>query len=197
MESKTILAMYSGGLDSLGMIYHMLTDAAYQAYDLHIHHVHNRNIENRDRAEAVVVEQALAELRRLGFEFEYSTSAIAAPTYNQQFLYDSDTMNFFAGYICSVNPAITKVAMGMNATDSNHALEERRHRANNILGAFTSVEKIYPVLNLTKREIYDSLPESLRDKFWSCRTPIYNETTIDACGRCKSCLQIARAGIED
>ena len=197
MEQQTILAMYSGGLDSLGMIYQLLTDPAYQAYSLHIHHVHNRNIENRHRAEAIMVQQALAELSRLGFGFEYSESEIASQPYDQQFMYDSDTMSFMAGYVCSANPGITKVALGMNATDSNHALEHRRQRANAILSAFSTAEKIYPVLYMSKREIYDSLPETLRDLFWSCRRPIYTEQGVESCGQCKPCHQLAKYGIGD
>ena len=189
--------MYSGGLDSLGMIYQLLTSAEYKYHRLHIHHVHNRNIEHRNRAEAIMVQQALAELTRLGFEYQYSESEIASQSYNEYFMYDSDSINFFAGYICSANPDVVKVAMGMNATDSNHALEERRKRANAILSAFTPVEKIYPVLNMTKREIYASLPESLRNKFWSCRRPIYTDSGVESCGECKACEQLAEAGIKD
>lgn len=197
MESKTILAMYSGGLDSLGMIYQLLTSPEYQGYSLHIHHVHNKNIENRFKAEAIVVRQALDELVRMGFRFKYSESEIGSQPYNQMFMYDSDLVSFFAGYICSANPDIVKVAIGMNATDSNHSLEERRKRADTILTAFTEVKKIYPVLNMSKHEIYNSLPESLRNYFWSCRTPVYNETSIDACGKCRSCLQLEESGIKE
>ena len=189
--------MYSGGLDSLGMIYQLLSADEYKDYRLHIHHVHNRNIENRHLAEAIVVAQALAELKRQGFMFQYSESEIASQPYNEQFMYDSDSINFFAGYICSTNPDIIKVAIGMNVTDSNLALEDRRIRANQILAAFTPVEKIYPVLNMTKREIYDSLPEFLKDKFWSCRRPVYIDSGMESCGQCKSCKQIAEAGIKD
>jgi len=196
MEQQVILAMYSGGLDSLGMIYKLLTDPEYKDYGLHIHHVHNRNVENRDRAEAIAVELALKELRRLGFSFVYSESEIASHPYGRNFLYDSDTMNFFAGYICLANPNIAKVAMGMQANDGNHSLEERRKRADKILRAFTPVEKIYPVLNMTKREIYDSLPESVRDMFWSCRKPIYSEKSIAPCGRCDTCVKLKEQGIK-
>jgi 7-cyano-7-deazaguanine synthase in queuosine biosynthesis len=195
MEQPVILAMYSGGLDSLGMIYKLLTDPEYKDYGLHIHHVHNRNVENRDRAEAIAVELALKELRRLGFSFVYSESEIASHPYGRNFLYDSDTMNFFAGYICLANPNIAKVAMGMQANDGNHSLEERRKRADKILRAFTPVEKIYPVLNMTKREIYDSLPESVRDMFWSCRKPVYAEKNIAPCGRCDTCVKLKEQGI--
>ena len=187
--------MYSGGLDSLGMIYKLLTDLEYKDYQLHIHHVHVRNVEHRDRAEAIVVERVLKELEHMGFSFVYSESEIASQPYNEQYMFDTDSINFFAGYICSVNPRIKKVAMGMQANDANQRLEERRIRANAILAAFTPVEKIYPVLDMTKREIYDSLPESLRDMFWSCRRPVYSEKNIAPCLKCDTCVKLREQGI--
>ncbi len=195
MEQPTILAMYSGGLDSLGMTYKLLTDPEYKDYKLHIHHVHNRNVENRDRAEGIVVPMVLKELERLGFDFVYSASEISSQPYGMNFLYDSDTINFFAGYICSANPDIVNVAMGMQANDGNHALEERRKRADKILAAFTPVEKIYPVLTMSKREIYDSLPDTLKNMFWSCRRPIYKEKSIAPCLKCDTCVKLREQSI--
>ena len=192
---QIILAMYSGGLDSLGMVYKLLTEDAYKDYSIHIHHIHNRNIENRDRAEGIVVPLVVKELERLGFKFNYSESQIASQPYNGKFMYDSDTINFFAGYICSVNPGIVKVAMGMQANDGNHALEERRKRADRILAAFTDVTKIYPVLDMTKREIQDSLPVTLKKMFWSCRHPVYTEKNIAPCGKCDTCHKLREQGI--
>lgn len=191
----TILAMYSGGLDSLGMVYKLLTDPEYKEYNLHIHHVHNKNIEKRHKAEAIAVNLALKELKRLGFDFVYSESEIGIQAFGRNFLYDSDTMNFFAGYVASVNPDIQKIALGMNANDSNHSLEERRKRANAILAAFTPVEKIFPMLNMSKKEIHDSMPESLRNLFWSCRTPVHNGNSITPCGKCDTCLKLKEQGI--
>jgi 7-cyano-7-deazaguanine synthase in queuosine biosynthesis len=186
----TILAMYSGGLDSLGMVYKLLTEDAYKDYDIHIHHVHNKNIENRWRAESIAVELATKELKRLGFTFAYSESEIGTQPFGKNFLFDTDTMNFFAGYVCSVNPDIQKVAMGMQANDANQSLEDRRVRANKILEAFTPVEKIFPVMTMSKREIYDMLPESLRNLFWSCRRPIYSEKNIAPCLKCDTCVKL-------
>ena len=196
MEQKpTILAMYSGGLDSLGMVYKLLTEEAYKDYDIHIHHVHNKNVENRHKAEAIAVDIALKELKELGFKFAYSESEIGTVPFGRHFLYDTDSMNFFAGYVCSVNPDIKKVAMGMQANDANLALEERRVRANKILQAFTTAEKIFPVVDMTKREIYDMLPETLRDKFWSCRHPVYSEKNIAPCGKCDTCVKLREQDI--
>jgi len=191
----TILAMYSGGLDSLGMIYKLLTEPEYADYDLHVHHVHNSNVEDRDRAESVVVPLALTELERLGFSFLYSESQISSQSYNNRFMYDTDSINFFAGYICSVNPNIVNVAMGMQANDYNISLEDRRKRADAILAAFTSVSKIYPVLDMTKHKIYDMLPTSLHNMFWSCRRPVYTEKNIAPCGTCDTCVNLKEQGI--
>ena len=187
--------MYSGGLDSLGMLYKILTDPEYKDYDLHVHHIHNSNVEERDNAEEIAVNLALEELERLGYSFLYSESHIASQAYNNKFLYDTDSINFFAGYICSVNPNIVKVAMGMQANDYNLSLEDRRKRADAILAAFTDVKKIYPVLDMTKREIYDSLPETLRNMFWSCRRPVYTEKNIAPCGKCDTCVKLQEQGI--
>ena len=187
--------MYSGGLDSLGMVYKLLTDPAYKDYKVHIHHIHNKNVERRDRAEALVVELVLKELKRLGFEFAYSESEIASQPYNGQFMFDSDTINFFAGYICSVNPNIVNVALGMQANDANQSLEDRRKRADKILAAFTDVKKIYPVMDMSKREIHDTLPTTLKRMFWSCRRPVYTEKNIAPCGKCDTCVKLKEQGI--
>jgi len=196
MEQRpTILAMYSGGLDSLGMVYKLLTEEAYKDYAVHVHHVHNKNAENRWRAEQIAVDIATKELKNLGFKFAYSESEIGTLPFGDKFMFDTDSMNFFAGYVCSVNPNIVKVAMGMQANDANQRLEERRIRGNKILQAFTTAEKIYPVMNMTKREIYDMLPKSLRDKFWSCRRPQYSEKNIAPCGRCDTCLTLKEQAI--
>lgn len=196
MEQRDkILVMYSGGLDSLGTVWTILTNPLYQYYDLHIHHVHNHNVENRARAEAIAVDLALKEIRRLGYTFEYTESEMRSPHIGTGFLYDTDTMNFFAGFICSNDRHIKKVAMGMTADDANQRLEERRVRANKIFSAFTDAEKIFPVLTVTKKDIYHMLPETLRNLFWSCRTPRYTDTSIEPCGHCRSCRELAAQGI--
>jgi 7-cyano-7-deazaguanine synthase in queuosine biosynthesis len=131
----------------------------------------------------------------LGFTFDYSESEIGTQPYGNKFLFDSDTLNFFAGYICSANPNIVKVALGMQANDYNLSLEDRRKRADKILAAFTDVNKIYPVMTMSKREIYDMLPNTLRNLFWSCRRPVYTEKHIAPCGQCDTCVKLRAQGI--
>jgi hypothetical protein len=152
-------------------------------------------VENRAQAEKIAVDMALKELQRLGFTFDYSESEIGTQPYGGKFLFDSDTLNFFAGYICSANPNIVRVALGMQANDYNLSLEDRRKRADAILAAFTDVKKIFPVMTMTKREIYDSLPETLRNMFWSCRRPVYSEKNIAPCLKCDTCVKLREQAI--
>ncbi len=192
---QTILAMYSGGLDSLGMLYKLLTEDAYKDYNLHIHHIHNVNVENRHHAESVVVNQVKKELANLGFNFIYSESKIITPPFNNRFMVDVDMMNFFAGYVASVNPDIVRVAIGQQASDGARRLEERRIRGQKIFSVFSTAEKIYPVGDMTKRQIYDILPESLRNKFWSCRRPNYEQKIAKPCLGCDTCQALQDQGI--
>jgi 7-cyano-7-deazaguanine synthase in queuosine biosynthesis len=209
-QQKIILAMYSGGLDSLGMIYRLLTDDKYKEYFIHIHHIHIKNVENRDRAEAAQVELALREFTAMGLEYGYSQSEIASPVFvmddgTAMFLFDTDTISFFAGFACSVDANIVHVAIGMNSSerpDTGSAnLLERRRRADALLATFTDATKIYPVADLSKQEIYHMLPVALRDKFWSCRTPSYQydlfamKNVVLECGTCETCKQLKQAGI--
>jgi 7-cyano-7-deazaguanine synthase in queuosine biosynthesis len=195
MENSTILAMYSGGLDSLGMLYKLFTDPEYKDYQIHIHHIHNRNVECRDLAEAIITNTALSEFKKMGFLFEYSESGITTKQYNGKFMFDCDSINFFAGYICSVNPNIVKVATGVNSEDITECLAARRKRADTILATFTSVQKIHPMMNISKLEIYNTLPDNLKDKFWSCRVPIQKNGSISPCGVCHTCQQLKSADI--
>ena len=103
--------------------------------------------------------------------------------------------DLFAGYIASVNPDIKKIAIGMQSTDGSNSLPERRIRAAKILEAFTDAEKIYPVMEMSKREIYDMLPDSLKNVFWSCRRPVYKEKQIIPCGVCETCVKLKEQGI--
>ena len=196
--------MLSGGLDSLGMVYHLLTAPEYAEYFIHIHHIHIKNAENRTDAEAASVKSILRELSIMGLDFGYSESGITSPMYGTSagtaaFMYDIQIVSYFAGFICSVNPEVVHVAIGMNSHETEETgsaqLMERRRRADQLLSVFTPVTKIFPVSHMNKREIYDSLPANLQDKFWSCRHPIYINDRTHACGKCYTCLHLKQSGI--
>ena len=185
----TKLVLLSGGLDSLCMTHLMLKDA--RDNDIHIHHINITNVEGRANAEATAVKSAIEYFQANNYpKFVYTESTIAAPNFGRSFMYDSDAVNFMAGYICSMNPDITEVAIGLNKSDTNGPNTTRIQKANQLLALFTTATKIYPVKDYTKQEMYDLLPGELRTMFWSCRTPKYAENVAIACGHCLTCTQI-------
>ena len=147
------------------------------------------NIENREKAERIAVDSIINYMKNLG-EFSYSESSHQIPSWNANFLWDSDLYNLIAGSICSSLSNIKKVAFGLTRSDSSGTVSDRIIKGSQIFNSFkTKAEKIYPVSSMYKEEIYNMLPEDLRNLTWSCRTPIYKEK-IFRCNKCKSCAEI-------
>lgn len=187
-----ILAMLSGGIDSVAMVYLLLK----QGERLHIHHIEIENEENRAPAETSAVNKVLEYFIGVGLtNFEYTTNKVSSPTINGKFLYDSDTTNFIAGFICNANPKINSVAMGVNKEDMRTIGSGRIDRANQLLQLFSNVEKLYPIKDYGKQELYDMLPKELKDSFWSCRNPVYKDSYAKPCNNCYTCGQMKRLGI--
>lgn len=187
-----ILAMLSGGIDSVAMCYMLLK----QGHKLHIHHIELDNKENRCMVETVSVNKTLDYFRSMGLDnFEYTTNRISSPTINGKFLYDSDSANFIAGFICSSNPKITGVAMGVNKEDLRVTNSPRIQRANDLLKLFADVEKLYPIKDYSKKDLYELLPQELKDVVWSCRTPKYIDGYAKACNDCYTCGQLKLLGL--
>ncbi len=194
----TILVLYSGGIDSVAMLHMLLTAEEYSKYKILVHHTNIHSIENRTLAEASAVYYSLKWFRENRYRpFDSTFSSIAAGVYNNQFLFDSVINRFFAGFIASCTPSITHVAFGVHATDySDPTVEDRIKCGKEVFKAFSNADTLYPLKTLTKKEVYDSLPIGLRDKFWSCRTPKYINNYAVPCKTCKTCTQLAEFGIE-
>lgn len=192
MGLQMILALLSGGIDSVAMTYLLLK----QGERLHIHHVEIENQENRTLAENIAVNKTLDYFRSVGLDnFEYTTNKVSSPTINGKFLYDSDTTNFIAGFICDANPKITQVAMGINKEDMRVIPSPRIKRGNDLLQLFAKVEKLYPIKDYSKKDLYELLPQELKDIVWSCRTPKYEGVYAKPCYQCYTCGQMKFLGL--
>jgi 7-cyano-7-deazaguanine synthase in queuosine biosynthesis len=201
-ESDTLL-MFSGGLDSTGALWTLLKDTKYK---LHLHHLHLINKEQRAAAEHQAVVNILSYISKTHKNIKYSESYHQYPTHSylskisdglvlhENFMFDSDIYNFIAGTICLCLPNIKRVAVGRTKSDDNLDVRQRAIRGNELLKLFApDIEKIYPVEHLIKAEIYNMLPEELRNLTWSCRTPIIiDNNTIQECGKCKTCLELTK-----
>ena len=199
-KKNIILAMYSGGLDSLGMVYKLLTEPEYADYRVHVHHIHITNIENRHKAEAKTVHAALQTLAKRGYDFGYSESSITSPTYQVgenmlAFMYDWDVVRFFAGWISSVNPEICKIAIGRVQEDLGADMQAKVNVGAQIIPLYTDAEVIFPMTSMDKGQVYATLPDWLQDKFWSCRTPVYQDNKITRCHKCKTCQELDKFDI--
>jgi len=198
-----ILCMYSGGLDSAGMLHFLLTKEEYQDYSVHVHHMHLVNPENRAPVEAAVTQVALKHLADSGYrQFSYSESLHKYPAFNKQIIWDADLCAFMAGTICNASPDIRLVALGRTRTDieqAGHDFPARMARAQAIFKAVKAMnpqesEYVFPVAHLAKRELWELMPPELRERTWSCRRPIYDaEKRVHACGRCISCAALGIA----
>lgn len=185
-DDSNILLMFSGGLDSTGALWKLLQD---ESNKIHLHHLRLVNKENRTKAEDIAVQNIIEYINQIR-SVNYSQSYHEYPSYNNAFIWDSDLYNFIAGTICMSLKNIKSVAIGRTKSDTG--IEERAIRGTKIFKLLApNVEKIYPVVHLTKTEVYNILPEELRDMTWSCRRPIYiDENMITECGECKTCLQL-------
>lgn len=202
IEPRTVLVMFSGGLDSLGALHTVLTDEKFADLPVHCHHVNLVNIENRAPAEKVAVRNIRKWYAVNGYRpFTYSESTFQYPCYNSVFLFDNDVTNFAAGNIVSGAKGNVKyVVYGVTKSDiADSNLEKRRVRSTKIFNAFNDLEcpaeKIQPVKHMSKCEIYNFLPEELARLSWSCRTPINPHSNHPMpCGQCHTCEELVGIG---
>lgn len=202
--NQKILAMYSGGLDSAGVLYRLLTDDAYADFEVHVHHMHVVNRENRAPAEGAAVAQTLKLMSGEGYRpYRFTQSLHRYDFMRKDMVWDMDLCAFVAGNICAADTTIKHVAMGRTRTDIESGGEyfgKRMERAQAIFKAVISLDEseasyIFPVVDLTKQEVWDLLPNALREASWSCRRPKYdddrNPTPCSQCATCKERSELA------
>lgn len=187
--------MFSGGLDSTAALWHVLNRPKKYG-DIHVHHIHIQNMENRWRAEAAAVKAVLAYMREnVTTEFTTSESTICTPQFGNKFLFDTEITGYIAGYMTSRDQNINKVVLGATATDFALGASQSAARGNRLLNAFytdgkehAKTLKEYPHVDLDKAAVYKTMPADLALLTWSCRRPRYVDDKPIECGTCKTCL---------
>ena len=203
ITAPTILVMFSGGLDSLGALYKILTLPKYAEYAVHCHHISYINTYNRTLVEGQAVNSIYGYLKENGYRnFTTSESSVQIPTINSKGLVDVLFYYFLAGHFCDSAPTIEKVVIGLTKTDLlrpdavDHELQngqvstEFKYRSFSIFKSFASLRNDFPVINLTKEEIWNMLPDNLRRLSWSCRTPKFVNGLAIRCNNCPSCEEL-------
>lgn len=206
-KKRWILCMYSGGLDSTGVVYSLLTKPEYKDYNIHVHTMTLHNIEERGGAEYQATMKCKKWFSDNCREFKFTRSSHDYRFMGENFIWDMDICAFFAAQTtrCTFDD-YAHIAMGRTATDLEtvHAnFHARMERAQAIVDAVYYVEKfkerpeyIFPVVEMTKKEIWDMLPEELRENTWSCRFPQRDEkSNYVICGQCPTCIERANVQV--
>ena len=206
MSKSSILCMFSGGIDSSGVLHRLITADDYRDRDLIVQHIVLQNRENRAQAELKSVAQIIAYYQKHYPErsFTYTESVFNttgfAPLRSQRFPFDMDVCAFMAGNIAVARKDVRQVAMGRTKTDVESGgdnFQKRMERAQNVFRAVYSLENetlpeyIFPVLFMSKQEIWEMLPEEVQTATWYCRHPQYQaDGTAKPCKQCITCKEV-------
>lgn len=199
--------MLSGGLDSTYMLYHYLK---HTQYNLHVHHISLRNpSEKRWVQEDAATKHIIKYLLRRHRKFQYSESMIKVTNIGGVWDYEIYMLMAMtvARKICNKN--YVAVAVGRNLDDLERFDSFNQFGIDNVKAisdywdamlSFCTMEMrkkihpkvLYPIVNISKKDILKACPKKLKDLTWSCREAVPNIKTkqLEACGECHSCLQI-------
>jgi len=200
-----ILCMFSGGIDSTGVLHKLVTEKQYRDLQLLIHHIHIGNREKRDKAENNAVMNILNFYRKnfevpfLFTQSVFDTSGFA-PLRSNRFPLDVDVCSFVAANVCIAHGNIHKITRGRTKTDIDGNEESDEMRMAKTYGILETTlglagmkypEYLFPVLTYTKAEIWNFLPAEVRTKTWWCRNPVYRlDGTAQTCNRCSTCVAV-------
>lgn len=201
MKDK-LLIMYSGGLDCVGVTYLLLTDERYKdKYEVHLHHMHLINQERRAGAEKIAVEKTVNWFVDNGYVLSLTESAHDYSFMTGSFIWDMDIVYFMAGAITTASKKFKYCTIGSTATDvasNRNNRVGRMRRAELIFGSMWILDLkrtpqwIYPGREYTKEQLWNMMPQELRESTWSCRTPKNVNGELVSCGICPTCKEIKK-----
>lgn len=205
-SKKTILVMFSGGLDSTYMLYHYLKNTDYA---VHVHHISLRYPSEPRWQEEDVSSRKIVELCRKIRSFEYSESRVDIGFYKYVGR-DSDTQLLMASKVAPNLKGEVHLALGWQSSDHQDDLLNGRAQSQvteKLWDALCeSMDKpfnqnisrviLFPLIEmkLKKKQMITMLPRELLQMTWSCRRPIKSKEGVSRpCGKCHPCTEIKEA----
>ena len=202
MKDKTVV-LWSGGVDSTGALYKILKD--YDD-DVVAHHIHFKNRERRWEAEKDAVDKMLPWLRKNVRDFEYSESTIEM---DLRFIgWDIMHAMYIGGLVIESekgkNIERYKLVLGDNAEDFNSY--QWKSPIAQLLAIITSLKHpqesqdipyLWQIMaTITKQDIWDLLPDFLKENIWGCRTPESDAGKWVECGKCVTCRDLKKVRVK-
>ncbi len=189
-KNESAIVMYSGGMDSVSLLWNLLE---HTEQEIHVHSIHIDNSEGRVKAEAEAVRETINYMKKHQRPFEFSSSVYSMkmkyPGGKDMTLALFQAMRAASGLGKSFNVVYTG--------DYNIGREEGAE-AQGVLNALCTTRRAKPIwlapfehmtYNSVERSkgIYLSMPEDLREMYWSCRHPTELLSGFVVCGECHAC----------
>ena len=189
-KNETAIVMYSGGMDSVSLLWNLLE---HTDQNLHVHSIHIDNSEGRCRAEAEAILKTINYMKKNQRPFEFSSSV-----YSWQSKYPGGKDMVLALF------QSMRVASGLGKsfnivyTGDYNIFRDEGAEAQGVLNALCTTRRVKPIwlapfehMTFTSVErskgIYFSMPEELREMYWSCRKPTEVMNGFVVCGECHAC----------
>jgi 7-cyano-7-deazaguanine synthase in queuosine biosynthesis len=193
--NEKVVLMYSGGMDSVSLLWNLLEHTEQEVY-VHAIHLHNR--EGRHKAEAHAILKSIEYIKENQRHFNFSSSVYS---WVADYCGGRDmTLALFQAL--RVGAGLGKSFAAVYTGDYNMSKEEAAE-AYGVLNAMTTAKFCRPVWAtpfdyLTRtpversKSIYLSMPEPLREMYWSCRKPTEVADGFITCGECHACKRQAQ-----
>lgn len=182
------IVFWSGGVDSTLLAYKVLTETTD---DILLHHVNLLNSDNRNHCELAAIRNIMPLLMQLR-PYVYSESTLDLTCISGTSS-DEDIMFFLGGRIAMAYPYYKKVIFsdGSISEDYDGSMVERE----SLRGTQEDYFKVVswsaknahlelPLREMTKKEVWEALPDNIKYFTWSCRFPT---RTNSPCGECVAC----------
>jgi len=185
------LLMFSGGLDSTALLANILTATKHK---LHVHYIEIHNVENRAEAEKNSVYEIIEYCKKNYRNFTFSTSKHEFHIGIGGGL-DMSLALFTAGRVYNANQGGLDIVWTGHIDPSTWEIVEGAAILHaSFINKLRVPEWLRPLSKMTKKDIYESIPEDLAKLSWSCRTPLYQNGYYSPCGECYTCKSISLAG---
>ena len=189
-KHEKALVLYSGGMDSVSLAWNLLE---HTEQDIHIHAIHLHNRENRINAEAAAIQNSVEYMQKKQRPFTFSSS-----TYSWLAEYAGGKDMTLALFQAARVMAGTGQSFNVVYTGDYNMTKEETAEAYGVFNAACINRRIKPIWAtpldyMTKISVdrslgvYLSMPEELREAYWSCRRPSQSPAGFLKCGKCHAC----------
>lgn len=204
------LLMFSGGLDSTGLLYWLLknTDDEVIAHHVIIHT--SKNMSTISKIESLTARRIVTWLKKNYRNFEFEESEFKFP--NRKFIPPHLIYSYVAGLLI-INGVADRIMTGRHAEDTRQISCFRFAIANNIYNAvksygnpvrtpgssgiskeheYNEIEAMWeiPFADIGKIHIIRMLPKELFDLVLFCKNPQLIDDKIINCGTCRTCIRV-------